>query len=38
MRSLSMSPGTGEQAALLASRARLIFLAGSQRVSLVVTI
>ena len=35
---LSTSTGTGEQAALLGSRARLSFLARSQRVFLVVTI
>lgn len=38
MRFLSIPTGTGEQAALLESRARLVFLAGNQRVFLVVTI
>lgn len=38
MRLLSISTGSGEQAALLQGRARLLFLAGSQRVFLVVTI
>lgn len=37
MRLLSISTGSGEQAALLKNRARLLFLAGSQRVFLVVT-
>lgn len=35
---LSTFTGTGEQAALSQSRARLVFLAGSQRIFLVVTI
>lgn len=38
MRFLSIFTGTGEHAALSQSRARLILLAGSQRIFLVVTI
>ena len=34
---LSSFTGTGEQVALFKSRTRLIFLAGGQRISLVVT-
>ena len=38
MRFLYISTGTGERGALLQDRARLVFLAGNQRVLLVVTI
>ncbi len=38
MMRLSISTGTGEQGALFEGRARLMFLAGSQRAFLVMTI